>query len=339
MIAMRAVKFLFNFARLAYGCVAYLISGRTPDQGYQGMVGLFCSTRGASNDFLSTLISATKGRVALPSAQGILGDVSGARLEQLRAQLEERGYVVFENILPVEVRDGLLDFALSTPSKVRGGKGKDLAPQFLSIYNRDHPAGVRHDFQIDDVINNNDVQGLMSDFSVLALAQAYLRSKPVADVTNMWWHTAYSDQPDSDAAQFYHFDMDRIRWLKFFFYLTDVGPHSGPHCFVRGSHRTRGIPKELLAKGYARTTDEEVSRLYDEDRLIEFHAPAGTLIVEDTRGLHKGKVVERGDRLMLQIQFSNSLFGGEYPKSIFRNMTPKLEETVRVARDIYVNYL
>jgi hypothetical protein len=40
-------------------------------------------------------------------------------------------------------------------------------------------------------------------------------------------------------------------------------------------------------------------------------------LAEDTRGLHKGKHVVRGDRLMLQLQFSNSLFGATYPKCRF----------------------
>ena len=33
------------------------------------------------------------------------------------------------------------------------------------------------------------------------------------------------------------------------------------------------------------------------------------MIVEDTRGLHKGKHVEKGDRLIFQLQFTSSLFG------------------------------
>ena len=33
------------------------------------------------------------------------------------------------------------------------------------------------------------------------------------------------------------------------------------------------------------------------------------MIVEDTRGLHKGKHVENGDRLVFQLQYTSSLFG------------------------------
>ena len=140
------------------------------------------------------------------------------------------------------------------------------------------------------------------------------------DVLGMWWHTPFSDRPDSEAAQYFHFDMDRPKWLKFFIYLTDVETTSGPHTFIAGSHKTESIPSSLLSKGYARLTDEEVKNAFDEKDIIEFAAPRGTIIAEDTRGLHKGKHVQKGDRLILQLQFSNSLFGGYYPKAKMDNV-------------------
>jgi hypothetical protein len=165
-----------------------------------------------------------------------------------------------------------------------------------------------------DVIASPDVQDLVCDFSVLSVAQAYLRARPVADVLAFWWSTAFNSAPSSAAAQYFHFDLDRVKWLKFFIYLTDVGPDGGPHTFVAGSHRTEGIPENLLRHGYVRLSDRDVHAEYPPSALIEFNAPRGTILVEDSRGLHKGKRVVRGDRLMLQVQFSNSLFGATYPR-------------------------
>jgi ectoine hydroxylase-related dioxygenase (phytanoyl-CoA dioxygenase family) len=126
-----------------------------------------------------------------------------------------------------------------------------------------------------------------------------------------------------EAAQFFHFDMDRPKWLKFFIYLTDVGTENGPHTFVSGSQRTGGIPRELLRKGYSRMSDEEVLAFYPPQDVVEFAAPRGTIIAEDTRGLHKGKHVHSGDRLVLQLQFSNSMFGGSYERARFGE--PRIE--------------
>jgi hypothetical protein len=96
----------------------------------------------------------------------------------------------------------------------------------------------------------------------------------------------------------------------------------------------------LLEKGYARLTDEEVNTQYPADSFIEFTAPRGTIIAEDTRGLHKGKHVIKGDRLMFQLQFTNSLFGGEYPKTKTNEViNPALAEMISACPRLYSNYV
>jgi hypothetical protein len=78
---------------------------------------------------------------------------------------------------------------------------------------------------------------------------------------------------------------------------------------------------------------------FSADKFIEFTAPRGTVIAEDTRGLHKGRHVEKSDRLMLQLQFSNSLFGGYYPPAqITEVKNPSLQEMIKNHPRIYSNY-
>ena len=133
--------------------------------------------------------------------------------------------------------------------------------------------------------------------------------------------------------------MDRFKWLKVFIYITDVGPDNGPHSYVRGSHRTGAIPSDILRRGYVRLTDEEVSTVYPKDDILVFDAPRGTIIIEDTRGLHKGVHVREGARLILQLQFSNTLFGANYPAArINRIISPNMKRMIKFAPDIYRQY-
>ena len=75
------------------------------------------------------------------------------------------------------------------------------------------------------------------------------------------------------------------------------------------------------------------------DRQIIFSAPRGTVIVEDTRGLHKGAVVRGKARLILQLQFSNWLFGAHYEKARMPNLRdPSLAHLVQTAGDVYAQY-
>jgi hypothetical protein len=122
--------------------------------------------------------------------------------------------------------------------------------------------------------------------------------------------------------------------------LTDVGPDDGPHSFIEGSHRSGGIPQSMLRRGYVRLSDEEVLGHYGAARQVEFSAPRGTVIVEDTRGLHKGKAVSGRSRLILQLQFSNSLFGASYPKAtLTRVADPQFARMIETFGDVYAQYL
>jgi hypothetical protein len=259
--------------------------------------------------------------------------------EPIVANLAERGYQVFEKCLPEAMCDRLIRFALTQPCRTRAMDQCLSASEHAGAYPRGAPGAVRYDFSTEDLLANPDVQALLADLSLVALAQGYLRARPIVDVVQMWWHTDYSKTPDSLAAQYFHFDMDRPKWIKFFIYLTDVTPANGPHLFVAGSHRTNVIPPMLLRKGYSRLTDDEVHQVFGKKDIIEFSAPRGTIIAEDTRGLHKGRHVFGGDRLMLQIQFSNSLFGATYPGAKLPDiLSPELRARMGQYPDLYSAY-
>lgn len=342
---MTAVKQLFAgllyINMLVIGFALYLVTKKTPAFAYQSMIRLFCLTKGYSNDYLSRLIGVFRRPYRFHDAAGILGDMSDAsRRASIVSSLRDRGFYVFEKRLPDKICDRLLQYATSHRCQASPMDEQRYSEPVWAVYRRNKTQAVRYEFSANDLLANHDVQAILADLSFAAIAQDYLGAKPVIDVLSMWWLTDFSNKPDSKAAQYFHFDMDRPKWLKVFIYLTDVGAMSGPHTFIAGSHKSGRIPTCLLSKGYARLSDEEVSRVFDKRDIIEFTAPRGTIIVEDTRGLHKGKQVEQGDRLILQIQFSNCLFGGVYPKaSLNGSITPELSKKMIEFPSLYSAYL
>jgi hypothetical protein len=311
------VKKIYSLIRsvvsLVLGIPYFIFLRKTPPFAYQGLINLFCLTGGKSNDFLSRTIQKIHPPLNLfnQEVQGIFGTMDDEEVKRVSERIREEGYYVFEKKLSSDLCDKLLEFSLTEPCHIRPMVpfNGDVDNFKLTRYDRLKPEAVRYDFNEGVLINHPVVQELFADLTLLSVAQNYLECQPVLDVTSMWWHTAFLKEPSKEAAQYYHFDMDRIKWLKFFFYLTNVSSKNGPHCFIARSHKTKGIPKDLLRQGYARLTDEEVSKYYKKEDFVEFTAPSGTIIAEDTRGLHKGKMVENGDRLVFQIQISNSLFG------------------------------
>lgn len=327
-------------ALICAGFVGFFLTGRTAAFSYMSMIRLFCMTGGRSNDWISAAIGFCRRPYRFADARGILGDMtnSSARSRAVSA-LRESGYYLFERRLPEDVCDRLLRYSTTQPCQLSQMDGQNPALAREAVYVRGQPNAVRYNFKTSDLLRNSDVQDLLADQSLAELAQDYLGARPIIDVVTMWWLTDFSDRPDAQAAQFYHFDMDRPKWLKFFIYLTDVYAYNGPHSFVAGSHRTGAIPDRLLSKGYSRLSDEEVVGSFDAAAITEIVAPRGTILAEDTRGLHKGKHVLRGDRLMLQIQFSNSLFGARYPKvSMGDRVTPSLGDCVRRYPALYTAY-
>ena len=56
-------------------------------------------------------------------------------------------------------------------------------------------------------------------------------------------------------------------------------------------------------------TDEEIHKEYKKGDLMEITGKSGTILAVDTSGFHKGKNLTQGDRLLLQFEYTNSLFG------------------------------
>lgn len=309
----------FDFFNLLYGYLFFKIYNKTPNKSFQSLVNLFCLTRGFSNDILSTLVTFRNRPISFESMIGILGNMNIELRSQVGTSLRTQGFYVFQDKMNVDIINELVAFAQSRPATVRGIHDKKF------IYDPLDLKGVRYDFDSDQLLELPCVQKLVSDHTFLMIAQDYLGAPPILDLISMWWHTPFQERPDEDAAQLFHFDMDRIKWIKFFIYLTDVYEGNGPHTFIPKTHRRFGIPKDILRKGYARISDKEASDALGENyQPKEFIGRQGTIIAEDTRGLHKGGVVREGGRLILQLQFTNHLFGANISKFRLKNPIQEL---------------
>ncbi len=111
------------------------------------------------------------------------------------------------------------------------------------------------------------------------LAEAYIRRNFPAKykVMNHFWHRD-RNHPD--------------HLLKAFLFLTDCEIENGPHEYIAGSV----IDRQLDGKPYF--SEEEVDSIYPKDdyRRIKSIVKAGTIILEDTRGLHRATIPTKGIR-------------------------------------------
>lgn len=317
----RALRVAANFARIVPGWLTYLATGQTPPSAYGAMRQLFCHTDGRFNDTVSSLLKVVRRPYRLENQKGVLGDMEDAGLRTVIDALDRDGYFVFGHRLSDDHCREIEDFALRTPCYPRMGDGRTSV-----LFQRGNTADAVFDFRADDLMRCPALVDLIGDPSLLAIAQEYLGSRVVMDLVTMWWSTPGTGRPSSEGAQLYHFDMDRLKFLKVFFLITDVDEETGPHCYVRGSHHRK--PRALLTDG--RKSDEEIEGHYA-DRIVRIFGPRGTMFVADTRGFHKGEPLRRGSRLMFQIEFANSLFGQNYPSIA----TDRSNDRLRAMADLY----
>jgi hypothetical protein len=150
------------------------------------------------------------------------------------------------------------------------------------------------------------VASLKRDPLLLAIAAEYLQSIPTFVGANLWWTFAVDAlAEDRDRhAHLYHRDVDDFRFLKFFFYLTDVDQGEGAHICVASSHRR--VPRIRFWDRWniRRYSDFEIECTYPKDKILEICGPAGTGFAENTLCIHKGRTPISENRLILQLQYA-----------------------------------
>ena len=111
----------------------------------------------------------------------------------------------------------------------------------------------------------------------------------------------YSEQEKKNYAQYFHYDCDYKKFFKVFIYLNDVDEETGPHTFLKYSHKEKKF-SHILAE---RLSDEIIEKFYKKENVVKFIKKKGSVIIEDTFGLHKGETPAKNQRLMLIYEFGN----------------------------------
>lgn len=249
----------------------------------------------------------------------IWGEVNLFEIDKLIGELNSNGYAAYKDVLPDSYCDELYDLASNIP--------------FTTAV--DNFVGNKIDFNNIKgevcVLNNNDilaskaVQKLIVDELFITVAEKYFKSQVIFDFPAMWWSFPYIKRDNMESAQFFHFDFDRIKWLKVFIYLTDVNFDNGPHVYIKKSHSINNKPNELLKLGYKRIRDSDMLNYYSEEEIITVCGRRGLVLFGDTKCWHKGNPLVSGHRLILEFQYSSSLYGAR-----IKGLKMNLDENINI---------
>lgn len=206
----------------------------------------------------------------------------------------------------------------------------------------------------DDVLRCPHLLEIANDPHLLQIAEAYLGCPPTIYHINAWWSFAQSGTA-ARWSQSLHRDLDDLRFVTLFIYLTPVDERTGAHRYIKHSHDFAQLTERLTAQGWLpdiiRTTVDmlfsgpgyENSSLADEllgQLATVWTGPAGSAVLADTYGLHMGIPLVEGQRLMAWIRYGLGMppepaFGGGSGKYAAL-VRPRLPATDRAE---YINRL
>lgn len=295
----------------SWGYRRYRRTGETPAIAYRAMRKLHGNRDPSLFERMRTL--ATHGASPLIMDDRPPG-ISATEIDETVDALRRDGYAVLRRRLDDEACASLEACARRSTCSL---EPHPAFPPDRQRFDDTEPRAIRYDLDEADIVGCAGAQQLLSDASLLAVAQRYLGAPPVQDLLAMWWSAAVGPPDSSAAAQQFHFDLDRLSFLKVFVYLTEVNEHTGPHVYVRGTHRD--VPRQFRKD--RRYSDAEVVPIFGED-IRTISGPRGTVFLADTRGLHKGQTLLDGYRLVFQTEYTTSLFGHPYSRPSIVAPTP-----------------
>ena len=225
------------------------------------------------------------------------------------ADLQERGITVFRDASAQDVknlRGYLQEKECVDPDQP--GRGF-LWPSGAAL-------GCVHGYYpIETLLGAPEVLRLANSPRVLDIVENAFGCVPTISEINCWWlrhdfdfetakirHNFYVETRKN-----YHRDIDDWSVLRYFVYLTDVDAQHGPHSYIPGSHN------RTLNHRRGVDLDKIYQSLYEQR--IDVTGPAGTGILMDPFGLHRGIVPSAGDRLILSVSYSLGTINYTAPKS------------------------
>jgi hypothetical protein len=231
-------------------------------------------------------------------------EAKGADQAAQTAVLKDRGYLFLDSLItPQQLQAMHAFFSVNEcADPYRPVLGKFIAPG-------DAPPQTHVAFFSNEtVIRAPHVLDIANDPKVLSIVSGFLGAKPTISLITAWWSMPHKDGK-AEQAELFHRDVDDIRFVKLFCYLTDVDEVSGPHMFVPGSQNIDRLT------GIRRYEDREIVDAFGKNSLSMFTGKAGTAFLENTYGFHRGVPPTEKPRLLFQVLYSlrNSIYGPDEP--------------------------
>jgi hypothetical protein len=145
---------------------------------------------------------------------------------------------------------------------------------------------------------------LALDRKLLEIIALYLGMWPRLHAIGAWLN--FPTPAEAKQSQLWHRDPEDLRLIKVFIYLNDIDAACGPFSYIPKTHpfgaRAAADPQHDHPK---RITDEEMHVAIPSQDWIACTGPAGTMILADTVGFHRGGKPSAGNRTLITFTYTS----------------------------------
>ena len=169
---------------------------------------------------------------------------------------------------------------------------------------------VRLDVLKSDLLSNDTIAKFVLEEKWVKIIKDILNTEPrLIDVTS-WYTLPHKNTINLEKynAQIWHRDVDKLRDIKILVYLSDVTDlDNGPFEILVDTHKTKFDKIVYDNNNNFRVLDEKIkTQNYTKH---SFLGKKGSNFVVDTRCLHRGGIVQKEHRHVIELYFSNSILG------------------------------
>jgi hypothetical protein len=177
---------------------------------------------------------------------------------------------------------------------------------------RDILSGATHEgkksFRVDLITGairaENPILKVALDTKLLEIVAAYLGMWPALHSIGGWLN--YPTNEPATSSQLWHHDPEDLKIIKTFTYLEEVSEENGPFTYVPGTHPFgRNVPIAARYDQDRRVKDEKINRIFPPHTWRVCTGPAGTMIIADTLGFHRGGKPIVGTRLLVTFTYTS----------------------------------
>ena len=232
---------------------------------------------------------------------------SALDIQKTVAEISQYGaFTCKEFVLPPAELKSILNYAQTETCYINGNKSLGIkADEWQQAEKKTGSAVMTgHFFNVPQ--SCNAIAKVSTCKKLYAIAESYLKTQPHFVRSTMWWSfpTQLADAKTlPGVSQAFHKDIVDYKFLKFFFYATEVDDHSGPHQYVLGSHKASLYERFNALQKFS---DDYVLERHGPGSVRSFTLPAGRGFIADTWGIHKGKPPKNKPRLMIEIVYAVS---------------------------------